>query len=76
MANTPELILPAADLNKTKYAFMYGADTVYGGLPGFSLRKAEVNFTLKTLSEAIDYAHNLKNKFYITLNIFPKKDIW
>ncbi|PIZ00782.1 peptidase U32 [bacterium (Candidatus Howlettbacteria) CG_4_10_14_0_8_um_filter_40_9] len=74
MANTPELILPAADLNKTKYAFMYGADTVYGGLPGFSLRKAEVNFTLKTLSEAIDYAHNLKNKFYITLNIFPKNN--
>lgn len=68
----PELILPAADLNKTKYAFMYGADAVYGGLPAFSLRKAEVNFTLKTLGEAIDYAHSLNKKFYVTLNIFPK----
>lgn len=70
--NKPELILPAADLNKTKYAFMYGADTVYGGLPKFSLRKAEVDFTYKTLGEAIEYAHKLKKKFYITLNIFPK----
>lgn len=67
-----ELILPAADMNRTRYAFMYGADAVYGGLPGFSLRKAEVNFTLKTLGRAIDYAHSLKKKFYITLNIFPR----
>lgn len=69
---TPELILPAGDLNKTRYAFMYGADAVYGGLPAYSLRKAEVNFTLKTLGEAISYAHNLNKKFYVTLNIFPK----
>lgn len=72
MTKIPELILPAADLNRTKYAFMYGADSVYGGLPQYSLRKAEVNFTLKSLKEAIEYAHSLKKKFYITLNIFPK----
>lgn len=69
---TPELILPAGDLNKTKFAFMYGADSVYGGLAHYSLRKAEINFTYKSLGEAIDHAHGLKKKFYITLNIFPK----
>ncbi|MCL5093603.1 MAG: U32 family peptidase C-terminal domain-containing protein [Patescibacteria group bacterium] len=72
MKKDPELILPAADLNREKYAFQYGADAVYGGLPNYSLRKAEVSFTLKTLEEGIEYAHSLDKKFYVTLNIFPK----
>lgn len=68
---TPELILPAADLRRVKYAFMYGADACYGGLSEYSLRKAEVDFDLESLGAAIDYAHDYGGRFYVTVNIFP-----
>lgn len=68
----PELILPAGDLNKAKFAFIYGADACYGGLAKYSLRKAEVNFTVTGLGRAIELAHSLGKKFYVTFNIFAK----
>ncbi len=67
-----ELILPAGDLNKAQFAFLYGADACYGGLAKHSLRKAEVNFSHKTLSQAINLAHQNNKKFYVTFNIFAK----
>ena len=67
-----ELILPAGDLRKAKFAFLYGADACYGGLAKHSLRKAEVNFNYKTLSQAISLAHKNNKKFYVTFNIFAK----
>jgi len=33
-----ELLAPAGDLEKADYALAYGADAIYMGLPGFSLR--------------------------------------
>ncbi len=65
----PELIAPAGDLRKLKYAFAYGADAVYCGLPAFSLR-AQTGFDLKSLKQGIAYAHKLKKKVYATINIF------
>ena len=65
-----ELILPAGDLYKAKIAYIYGADACYGGLAKYSLRKAEVDFDFYTLKEAIDLAHSLGKKFYVTFNIF------
>ncbi len=65
----PELLLPAGNLKKLKTAFEYGADAVYLGLPQFSLR-AKTGFDLKTLKEGIIYAHKLKKKVYVTINIF------
>lgn len=65
-----ELILPAGDLYKAKIAYLYGADACYGGLAKYSLRKAEVDFDINTLKQAIDLAHSLDKKFYITFNIF------
>jgi len=67
-----ELVLPAGDLNKARFAFNYGADACYGGLAKYSLRKAEVDFNLVTLKKAIDLAHCLGKKFYITFNIFAR----
>ncbi len=69
----PELLAPAGDLKKLKYAFEYGADAVYCGLPIFSLR-AKTGFNLKTLIEGIEYTKLNKKKIYITINIFPKNE--
>lgn len=67
-----ELLLPAGNLEKLKYAVKYGADAVYLGVVDFSLRamrKGEI-ITLENLKSAIDLAHSLGAKAYLTLNIF------
>ena len=66
----PELLLPAGNIEKLKYAI--GADAVYLGVVDFSLRamrKGEL-ITLDNLKEAIDIAHQHNVKAYLTLNIF------
>lgn len=65
-----ELLSPAGNMKKLKTAFLYGADAVYLGIPDFSLRVRINNFDLKGIKEAVDYAHKLKKKVYITANIF------
>ncbi len=71
----PELLAPAGDLERLKIALMYGADAVYIGGP-FSLRANASNFTLKNIKEAVIFAHKLKKKVYVTVNIsFHNKEI-
>ena len=41
----PELLAPAGDLEKLKYALHYGADAVYIGGNQFGLRANASNFT-------------------------------
>ncbi len=73
-----ELLMPAGNMEKLEYAVKYGADAVYLGVVDFSLRamrKGEI-ITLDNLKDAIDLAHNLGAKAYLTLNIFAfNKDI-
>lgn len=67
-----ELLMPAGNLEKLEYAVKYGADAVYLGVVDFSLRamrKGEI-ITLENLKKAIDLAHELGAKAYLTLNIF------
>lgn len=73
MVLQPELLLPAGDPEKLRYAIAYGADAVYLGLPMASLRtpsRREEQFTPANLPEAISYCHHHGVKAYITLNIF------
>jgi putative protease len=73
----PELLMPAGNLEKLKYAIKYGADAVYLGVVDFSLRamrKGEL-ITLENLKLAVDTARNMGAKAYLTLNIFGKKFI-
>ncbi len=63
-----ELLSPAGDYNKCKYAFHYGADAVYMG-SGFSLRKGADN-SLENIKKSIDLANNLGKKVYLAANIF------
>lgn len=68
----PELLLPAGNLEKLEYAVRYGADAVYLGVVDFSLRsmrKGEL-ITFDNLKKAVDLAHSLNAKAYMTLNIF------
>lgn len=67
----PELLMPAGDLQKAKIAYQYGADACYGSTSAFSMRTREIGFTYKTLKEAVDYAHLINKKFYVTCNVYP-----
>lgn len=67
-----ELLMPAGNLEKLEYAVRYGANAVYLGVVDFSLRamrKGEI-ITLENLKQAVDLAHKLGAKAYLTLNIF------
>ncbi len=66
----PELLAPAGDMEKLKYALAYGADAVYVGGSTFGLRAYAGNFDLDELDEAIQYVHRFGCKIYITVNIF------
>jgi putative protease len=67
---TLELLAPAGNKLKMETALFYGADAVYLGIPDFSLRVRINDFNLGQVKEAIKYAHDLKKKVYITVNIF------
>jgi U32 family peptidase len=65
-----ELLAPAGNMDKLKTAFLYGADAVYLGVPDFSLRVRINDFDIKGIAQAVEYAHSLGKKVYITVNIF------
>jgi len=67
----PELLAPAGDLDKLKYAIEFGADAIYCGLPDFSLRYRINKFGYKELGRGIELAHAAGKKVYVTINIFP-----
>ena len=71
-----ELLSPAGDLERLKFALLYGADAVYIGGQNFSLRANAKNFSLDEIKEAVNYAHNLNKKVYVTVNIvFHEEDL-
>ncbi len=74
MKEIPELVSPAGDLKKLKYAFAFGADAVYIGGREFSLRVRAKNFSRQDMEEGVKFAHNLGKKVYVTLNAYLKND--
>ena len=64
-----ELLAPAGNLEKLKFAYLYGADACYIGGQDYSLRANAKNFSISEISEACTYAHNLNKKVYVTVNI-------
>ena len=70
----PELLAPAGNMEKLKMALLYGADAVYLGGKAFGLRAFGGNFSHEELKEAIEFAHGLGKKVYVTVNIFPHND--
>ena len=73
--NKVELLAPAGDLERLKWAVLYGADAVYLGGENFSLRANAKNFTLSEIKEGVEYAHKNNVKVYVTVNIvFHEED--
>jgi U32 family peptidase len=66
----PELLMPAGNLQKLKFAIAYGADAVYAGVPVFSLRARENGFKMDSIQAAIEFTHQQGKKIYLTMNIY------
>ena len=72
--NKIELLAPAGSPEKMDYAFTYGADAVYMGIPDFSLRVRINKFDLEDVKQAIEHAHKWGKKVYITVNIYAHNE--
>ena len=70
----PEILSPAGNFEKMKFAILYGADAVYLAGTMFGMRTASDNFTREELIEAVKYAHERGVKVYVTVNVLPHED--
>ena len=71
-----EVLSPAGDLERLKWALMYGADAVYIGGYNYSLRANANNFSIQDITEGVAFAHSLGKKVYVTVNIlFHNEDL-
>ncbi len=69
MTKLPELLAPAGTLDAFKTAILYGADAIYAGLPGFSMR-ARAKITTEEVKQGIELAHAAGKKVYLAFNLF------
>lgn len=65
----PELLAPAGTLDAFKTAILYGADAIYAGLPGFSMR-ARAKINVEEVKQGIELAHAAGKKVYLAFNLF------
>jgi len=68
----PELLSPAGTLKNQRYAFAFGADAVYAGLPRYSLRVRNNDFKLDNLEIGINEAHAMNKQFFVAVNLMPQ----
>ena len=69
--NKPELLLPAGTLKNMRYAYAYGADAVYAGMPRYSLRARNNDFLYENIKTGIAEAHALGKQFFLATNVIP-----
>ena len=74
MRNDLELLAPAGDWERLEMALRYGADAVYLAGKEFGLRAAAGNFNNEELVKAIELAHGMGKKVYVTCNTLPRED--
>ena len=67
----PELLSPAGTLRNMRYAFAYGADAVYAGMPRYSLRVRNNDFMTDNLRIGIAEAHAQGKQFFVATNAMP-----
>ncbi len=68
----PELLAPAGSKESLIAAVKNGADAVYFGGSAFSARQYASNFNREELEWAIDHAHKMGVKAYVTVNTLIK----
>lgn len=69
-----EILSPAGDLEKLKWAFIYGADAVYLGSKKYNLRANANNFTIDEIKKAVKFAHKINKKVYVTVNMIMHEE--
>ncbi|MBN1327551.1 MAG: U32 family peptidase [Candidatus Cloacimonetes bacterium] len=69
-----EVLSPAGNLQKLKYAVYFGADAVYAGGSEFGLRANCGNLNKNELHQAASFCREQNRNLYITVNIFPRND--
>lgn len=70
--NKPEILSPAGNFEKLKFASLYGADAVYFAGERFGMRAMADNFTVDEIKSACDLLHRDGKKGYLTLNTMPR----
>lgn len=72
--NDFELLAPAGDWERLEMALCYGADAVYLAGKEFGLRAAAGNFDREELPRAVELAHGMGKKVYVTCNTLPREE--
>ncbi len=70
----PELLAPAGNLEKLKFAIHYGADAVYIGGQQFGLRSNAGNFSYDEMREGVAFANKYNAKVYVAANIIAHNE--
>lgn len=69
-----ELLSPCGDYERLKLALKFGADAVYLAGQMFGMRTNPSNFTPDELRSAVNLAHSMGKKVYLTCNTLPRND--
>ena len=72
--NDFELLAPAGDWERLEMALCYGADAVYLAGTEFGMRASAGNFDNDAMRRAIELAHSMGRKVYVTCNTLPRED--
>lgn len=70
----PELLAPAGNLEKLKFAIHYGADAVYIGGQKYGLRSNADNFSFEEMREGVEFANRYGAKVFVATNIYAHNE--
>lgn len=70
----PELLAPAGNLEKLKFAVHYGADAVYIGGQKYGLRSGAGNFSFEEMKEGVEFASRYGAKVFVATNIYAHNE--
>lgn len=70
----PELLAPAGNLEKLKFAIHYGADAVYIGGQKYGLRSNADNFSFEEMKEGVEFANRYGAKVFVATNIYAHNE--
>ncbi|SEM70044.1 U32 family peptidase [Paenibacillus sp. OV219] len=70
----PELLAPAGNLEKLKFAVHYGADAVYIGGQKYGLRSNADNFSFAEMKEGVEFAEKYGAKVFVATNIYAHNE--
>jgi len=70
----PELLAPAGNLEKLKFAVHYGADAVYIGGQQYGLRSNADNFSFEEMREGVEFAAKYGAKVFVATNIYAHQE--